>query len=343
VPPVEKDMTQTTAEPGSQPIRSPTAGNIRLSIIIEWENALLAEASRAVEMLRQLDRQTRETGVSAEVLILYDREEVDESVIHGCLDAAEVSSGFRTMASVHAVEGLSYYHLKNAGAERSVGELILFVDSDVIPEAGWLGRLLSHFDRDDVQVVGSTPYVDSSNVYEKTFALTWFFPLRSDDGPIAPADTFFANSVIFRREVFMAFPFPEPDGRARGHCVSLSRTLRDNGITIWRDPSARVSHPPPNGVKHFLVRGLYNGHDHYLDVACRAPGRVGRVAGVGHFVDQTARGLRRVLRYRSKVGMPLVGVPIALGITGLYGLMGAVGYAATAVRPQFVENNFDLG
>src|SRR4029077_19368753 len=50
-----------------------------------------------------------------------------------------------------------YCSLKNAGAAASSGEIIIFLDSDVIPEPNWLAALLETFSNPHVSVVvGST-------------------------------------------------------------------------------------------------------------------------------------------------------------------------------------------
>jgi cellulose synthase/poly-beta-1,6-N-acetylglucosamine synthase-like glycosyltransferase len=76
--------------------------------------------------------------------------------------------------------GLHYYDLKNFGAKHSKGELIIFLDSDVIPENGWLIGLLESFQRPDVLVVGGNTYMTEGSLYEKSLALLYFFPRGSD-------------------------------------------------------------------------------------------------------------------------------------------------------------------
>jgi len=52
-----------------------------LTLILEWENVLLAEDDRCFEMLRQLRKQLGEIGRSAEVIVLHNPEQVESSVI----------------------------------------------------------------------------------------------------------------------------------------------------------------------------------------------------------------------------------------------------------------------
>ena len=56
-----------------------------------------------------------------------------------------------------------------------------FLDSDVVPEPGWLDRLLDALAGPGVEVVAGGTYVEPVGLVGKTFALTWFFPLRGDD------------------------------------------------------------------------------------------------------------------------------------------------------------------
>ena len=153
-----------------------------------------------------------------------------------------------------------YFEQKNYGFSLAKREVVVFLDSDVIPEPGWLEGLLIALRDPAVHVISGNTYIEPDSWYARAFALFWFFPLRQEDAPMARVKGFFANNVAFRREVFASHQFPRLN-TFRGHCVELARTLEANGYGIFREPRSRVSHPPPNGFSHFVARAMCQGRD----------------------------------------------------------------------------------
>jgi Glycosyl transferase family 2 len=341
----------------------------RVSIVIEWDNARVSELSRAREMYRALVEQIRRLGDSVaaqgeggnredagltgaasvhviEVFILYDALEIDPAVI----DAVTTALGLALPAGValHIVgtPGLGYYELKNEGAKRASGDIVVFLDSDVIPESDWLGQMLHPFRDPSVQVVGGNSYIEPVSLYSRAFALTWFFPLRTPAGPLEATSHFFANNVAWRREFLGRHPFPyEP--RFRGQCTTLAATLAKEGIPIYSNPSARVSHPPPNGLSHFFRRALCEGHDLIVDQRLR-----GNSAPVGvawsirlsyrRLRAQTTQLRRTIRSQRERVGLSAAAAPLALALAFLYYATRAAGEVLTERDPRIVRRHFPI-
>ena len=224
--------------------------------MIEWDNARLSDLGRARAMYRSLLAQVpracarqagpRPGGVPAsplaaprvsEILILYDPLEIDPAVIEAVIAEPATPLPPDVHLEVVAAPGLGYYQLKNEGAKHATGDILVFLDSDVIPEPDWLDQLLGAFTEPDVQVVGGNSYIEAASVYSRAFALWWFFPLRAPDGPPGLADSFYANNLACRHAVFAAHPFPD-EPRFRGQCITLARTLREQGIPIHTHPGA---------------------------------------------------------------------------------------------------------
>ncbi len=42
----------------------------------------------------------------------------------------------------------------------------------------------------------------------------------------------------------------------RRQCSALAQALQRDGYSIYRQSRSQVSHPPPNGLVHFIRRGL---------------------------------------------------------------------------------------
>jgi len=121
------------------------APSVLATIVIEWENIQLAEADRCSTMLAELMRQIDAYPADAagnpaqfEVLLVFDEQKMTEADVREfcrqCIPNAARQATLRYVAS----PGLGYYEQKNLGAREAQGSIVVFLDSDVIPESGWL-------------------------------------------------------------------------------------------------------------------------------------------------------------------------------------------------------------
>jgi hypothetical protein len=249
----------------------------RATIVVEWENALHSESARSEAMLLALRRQTVEMAAKGgdrarpedglppfELLVAFDparfvRDDL-EALLGRCLAGAETALIWRLVP----VEASGYYGSKNHGAAAAAGEIVVFLDCDVVPESGWLEQLLAALEAPAVQVVAGNTYIEPAGLVGKAFALTWFFPLRSEDVAVRRARSLFANNLAVRRELFARHPFPEIAGTSRGACLAFAEQLDLAGVAIVQNPRARVSHPAPSGFAHVSKRALAQGRDYVL-------------------------------------------------------------------------------
>jgi hypothetical protein len=241
---------------------------------VEWENALLCEESRPGTLLRALRRQSVEVAMSAkaglektsraylfELLVVYDEAQFDGArlagLLHGCAGAPDRVLHWRLLPTHDS----GYYKNKNLGAREAAGEILLFIDSDVIPEEGWLKQVLCGLADPAIRVMVGNAYIEPAGLVGKVFALTWFFPLRANDGPLQRADSLFANNLAMRRDAQRQYPFPDLAGTSRGSCLILAKQLCTAGVPIYLNPRARVAHPAPHGLRHISKRALAQGRD----------------------------------------------------------------------------------
>jgi hypothetical protein len=317
------------------------------SAIIEWENVKLSELDRARRMLRELSMQIGEIeqdlSAPPEIFILYDPEAIDPDSLRGLIDAA-----FYDRAG-HDRQGLelrllpapngSYYRQKNHGATLASRELVMFVDSDVIPEPGWLAALLGAFRDPAVGIVCGNTYIDPTSLYARAFALFWFFPLRSKEKGLKPSAYFFANNVIFRRDLFLSYGFPDLP-LLRGQCAVLARSLRRDGHAIFVHNEARVSHPPPNGFAHFVKRALCEGHDVALSAkTSEQPDSRGAHVRLKRSLTRSAR---RIWHHGPEVGLGRVSAIAAIAIAAAYYTLFFVGESVTRVKPEIIRKRFPI-
>jgi hypothetical protein len=320
-----------------------------LSVVVEWDNVRLGGVGQARLMLTGLAgeieafaREAPSAGVRPEVLMVYDRLEVDDELLVQLADGFRREVGHHVDVHIVPTTGFDYYQLKNAGARQARGEIVVFIDTDVMPAAGWLRQLVQPFTDPLVQVVSGNSYVMPDGLYGKTFALTWFFPLAARDGPLEPARYFFANNVAFRRMVLEQYPFPDDSARFRGQCVALADTLRAHGTGIFLNPCARVAHRPPNGLRHFVRRALCHGHDTLITVARDDPQSSRLGPSLRRLRDNVKHAFARLRRDHRAVGLPASQLPCALAIAVAYYTLYFAGEVITRFRPGLVRRRFTI-
>jgi hypothetical protein len=319
-----------------------------VSVVIEWDNARVSELARAREMYRVLWSQVgRLIGARViELLFLYDALKVDPAVIESVTAAPGIARCAGVAVQLVGTPGLGYCALKNEGAKHASGDIVVFLDSDVIPEPDWLDEIVRPFRDPGVQLVAGTSYIEPVSLYSRAFALTWFFPLRTPDGPLGTTSSFFANNLAGRRDFLARYPFPD-EPRFRGQGITLANRLAREGIPIYSNPNARVSHPAPNGLSHFVRRALCEGHDVIVAEGLRgttAPVSLGRSVRLSYrSLRARAAQIRETIRsHRGRVGLSAAAAPFAFGIALLYYTTRAVGEILTRVDPRIVRRRFPV-
>src|SRR5262245_12042354 len=208
-----------------------------VSVIIEWENAKLSDLNRAERMLTQLGAQiadaARKRDLRAELLLLYDSEEIDPAVPHAAVTARIDRAAWPGTIELVPAPGKRYYEQKNAGAHLAKGEILIFLDSDVVPDGGWLDGLLAALDDPNIDFVGGETYLATETLHDRLFAAFWSFPPKHPSRGIYRRRSFYANNLAVRRETFLANPFPDATAY-RGQCSQLAKSMRDKGITVYR-------------------------------------------------------------------------------------------------------------
>jgi hypothetical protein len=231
------------------------------------------------------------------------------------------------------IAGGGYYTSKNSAAARSGSDIVVFLDSDVVPEPEWLARLVGALETEGVEVVAGNTYIEPVGVIGKTFAVTWFFPLRSDDGPLYRTSEMFANNLAMRRELFVRHPFPTIPGTSRGACLLLARQLAQAGIAVVLDPGARAAHPAPNGFAHISLRALAQGRDRVLRERSTGGGLAATwLASCYRLCRHAAGSTWKIVVGCHRVGLGPPAIPAAITVAFYYYLLYWLGETLLQLR-----------
>ncbi len=323
-----------------------------VSIVIEWYNITRAKQSRAFPLLAAVAAQARElwaadstagVGLSAplEIVVTYDSDRLKdadvERVVRDCISSSECLA-----LQFVPVTGGTYLKQKNSGALRSTGEIIIFLDSDVIPEPGWLAALLKAFTHQEVSVAIGNTYVDLSggDLYSKALAISWMFPLRDTAGGLTKTRKFYANNVGFRRETFLSRPFEDVPGLMHFGATRFVARLEGDGIPLWNVGDARGAHPSPNGVRHFVKRAVAAGRARALSSASVSVKTAADWIRLD--VESYSYLCKRIVTDRGRVGLRLTEIPGAMTIAVTYGALFCAGSLFSYCFPELMRRRLDL-
>lgn len=317
---------------------------LSFSVIIEWENAKLSELTRTRRMLSALGDQIQELDPSKwqrpEIVILYDPAAINPKMIQDTVAGAMGVTLPASALKILSAKKMRYYELKNYGAKQTEADVLVFLDSDVIPEPGWLAALLGGVTQPGVDVIGGNTYIAPESLYSRAFGLFWFFPLRSLGINAIPSEHFFANNVAIKKTVFDKHHFPCHQ-KFRGQCTDLAKTLRENNYGLFLHPAARVTHPPPNGGYHFIIRALCAGHDLVL-TATEHQRETSINAAWRRFINQVRASRQRIKIHRREVELGSATGIAAQGIAIAYYGLVFVGECITMTKPDFISKHFPI-
>lgn len=312
-----------------------------LSIVVEWENVVLAGDERGTGALQRLSREVSayRGARRVEVFVVYSPDEVDP----GPLESLVLASFPQGIARLLAANTGDYYALKNAGAEAATGDIVVFSDSDTHVEPGWLGHLVEPFSNPSIAAVAGSSYIEPSALLGKAFGAFWFFPARAVQTRLEPAKGIFANNFAVRREIFCRLPFRPIPGTSRGACVRWRERMSEANLTVVHNPLARTAHPPPNGGAHFFVRALTHGRDAIL--LARDQGRTLESGAFGTLLRLTlnlARTTLNTLTRRVDLGLRVWEMVPVLLIGYVYYGTYFVGELLTFLLPEWMSRRFRI-
>jgi GT2 family glycosyltransferase len=285
---------------------TPTAGPVRLSVIVPVYND-------AGGLRRCLGALTAGSTPDMEIIVVDDASADDSA-------AVAARPGVRV---IRLSTNVGPAVARNRGAQQAVGDLLLFVDSDVVVRPGALGHVARLFDQrlDVAAVFGSydaNPV--AAGIVSRYKNLQHHFVHQDGD---AEASTFWAGCGAIRRRVFL--DIGGFDGtrfrRPSVEDIDLGYRLRRAGHRILLDKTLQVTH-----LKRWTLRSMV-----WTDVWARA------IPWARLIVENRQVGNDLNVRYDQRLSAVLVGVAAGcLALAPLRPPLAAV--AAVALLAVIVLN-----
>ncbi|MBM3281767.1 MAG: glycosyltransferase [Candidatus Diapherotrites archaeon] len=214
---------------------STTRTRARVSVIIPAYNA-------AKTLQSCLDALMLQTRIPDEIIVVDD----------GSVDETKGVAESYSLVTVISQKNQGPARARNVGASRAKGTIIVFLDSDCVPEKNWLDEMIKPFT--DEKVIG----VQGAYRTKQTSLVARFDQLdieyRYERMKRATTlDWIGSYSAAYRKKIFIEEGgFDESFPKASGEDAELSYRMAKKGHRLIFAPQAVVFHTHPQDLFHYL-------------------------------------------------------------------------------------------
>ena len=280
---------------------------MEISIIIPTKD-------REKDLFECIESLIRQTVKPKEVLIIDDGQMSETTKLKTVNSFLNINIPFRYIKKIKP--GLS--NSKNLGAKEAIGDIVLFLDDDVVLDDGYIENLLRAWQKkwNDKKLAGIGGLIKNSrkisfleNIYNKLFFLyskrpwvilpwgyqTWHFNFRDD----VTVDWILGCDSSFRKEIFNDYKFRNfQSDRTASEDLELCWQLKNKGYYFIITPFAKLIHKVTlasregdflTGIKEGSNRKImFNMHvkknmNNYFCFCVASFGIIGRQFISGHF------------------------------------------------------------
>jgi glycosyltransferase involved in cell wall biosynthesis len=303
-------------------------------MVLETENLETADLEGIFRSLASLENQDISPKQANEVWLIESGDLPTDLL-------KQLLQKFPWIKTHRAAPDITYYEAKMLGAQLATGEIVVYFDSDCIYQDRWLKHLLTPFSQNpEIQIVAGETTTRGDDPYGTAMTLIYIFPPFSRQTELSATPQYFLNNVAFRRKLLLESPIPTDISLYRGNCVIHAQALRSSGYQIWKQPQAKATHAPPEGLSHFFWRFLLIGYDYYWQKQVLSSDPCQKnLKGIDDTVFGTAGKLQAFTeRVRAIQGKPrhLFNLPLAIPIVLVALMLILMGYLITVVNSDYL-------
>lgn len=314
-----------------------------VGIVIELENIKHQNAERTMQTLRALQRQITEMAPQLEepinFMVVYDSDLFDETDAQHFIYDTGMGGNPLVRASFIGKPGISYYEQKNIGARALNDDIILLMDSDIIIQDGWLRNMIASFEDASINFVSGRTHIETPRFFDKIVALTdkaFALPNPAERG-LLRNKWILANAFAYRASALQQDVFPTLNVY-RGNCARAAEALAARGEKLYVQTAALSLHPSLNDLPAYFARGYAEGCDAIL-LLRQEPERgplnkilCSPIGSAYRFVRETAHMIRRTLFESQNIALPVVGIPVVIGLATAYYVWRGVAELVTLIN-----------
>lgn len=149
---------------------------------------------------------------------------------------------------------------RNKGAKKSKGKILIFTDSDCIPEKNWIKEMIKPIENRVVGIQGRYKILNKESIMAR-FVQYEFEQRYQRTEKFEYIDFIGTYSAAYKRDVFMKLDgFDESFPKASGEDPDLSFRVEKAGYKMVFNPNAVVYHPHPETLKKYLKMKYGRGY-----------------------------------------------------------------------------------